>query len=113
MTPSVEDLLASYRSTAVAWHEQRHDARKANPLFIRLHGIYQQLRREQAGRDGIAALMEDENVGVRLKAATHSLGWAPNRAMDVLEEIQAGPGLVAVTAEYTLKAFREGKLKLD
>jgi hypothetical protein len=87
--------------------------KRANPLFDRLHAIFKQLRTEQAGRDGIAALMDDPTLGVRLMAAAHSLAWAPEKAARVLEAIEAGPGLHAVTAKYTLKSFREGSLNMD
>jgi hypothetical protein len=78
-----------------------------------LHVIYKQLRADEAGRNGIAALMDDGSVGVRLMAAGDSLGWAPKKAVKVLEAIAAGSGLHAVTAKYTLKAFREGHLDMD
>jgi hypothetical protein len=57
--------------------------------------------------------MDDASLGVRLSAAAHSLGWDPQRASGVLEEIASGAGLHSVTAKYTLKAFREGKLNQD
>jgi hypothetical protein len=46
-------------------------------------------------------------------AAGDSLGWAPKKAVKVLEAIAAGSGLHGVTAKYTLKAFREGHLDMD
>jgi hypothetical protein len=116
MTQSTADLIALYRSTAIAWDIMQNDARKANPLFDRLHVIFKQLRAEQAGREGISALMDDATVtvGVRLVAASHSLGWAPVRAVAVLEDIERdGPGLYRTTAKYTLKSFREGTLDQD
>jgi hypothetical protein len=113
MSQTVEDLIAEYRSTAAAWDVLQSDAKKANPLFDRIHAIYKQLRTEQPGRDAIAALMDDPATGVRLMAAGHSLAWAPDKAVKVLEAIQAEPGLHAVSAKYTLKSFREGKLDMD
>lgn len=111
---TIDDLLASYRTTAIAWDVMRSDAKKANPLFDQLHALYKDLRTTQAGRDGITALMSDDNVGVRVAAASHSLAWAPERATAVLEVIEReGPGLYPVTAKYTLKSFREGKLNID
>lgn len=113
MTQEVEDLIDQYRSTAIAWELMQGDAKKANPLFDRLHVIFKQLRAEPSGRDGIAALMDDPTTGVRLIAASHSLAWAPDKAVKVLEAIESDPGLHAVTAKYTLKAFREGTLNMD
>ena len=52
-------------------------------------------------------------MGVRLAAASDSLGWAPDKAVRVLEAIQTEPRLHAVSAKYTLKSFREGRLNMD
>ena len=116
MTESTQDLITEYRSTAIAWDMMQNDAKKANPLFERLHVIYKKLRIQQAGRHAITALMDDATVGVgvRLVAAAHSLEWEAERAIAVLETIERdGPGLYRTTAKYTLKAFREGTLNLD
>ena len=112
----IEDLVQAYRATAVAWDLMQSDAKKANRLFVRLHGIYKQLRNEAAGRAAISQLMNDPTMpaGVRLTAAAHSLGWEPETAIQVLESIERdGPGLRRVDAEHTLKAFREGTLNMD
>lgn len=113
MTHELRELVAQYRSTAAAWDAARNDAKKANPLFDRLHQQFKELRASQLGREAIAALMDDDNIGVRLMAATHSLAWLPDKASSVLSEIEKVPGLYAVTAKYTLKSFREGRLHLD
>jgi hypothetical protein len=112
----LQDLIAAYRSTAIAWDGVQGDAKRANPLFKRLHAIYKQLRDQPLGRQAISELMDDDSVstGVRLTAASHSLGWEPERAVRVLEAIESeGPGLYRVTAKYTLKSFREGSLNMD
>jgi hypothetical protein len=48
-----------------------------------------------------------------LLAAAHTLGWEPADACAVLEAIQEGPGLHAVTAKYTLRSYRAGTLNQD
>ena len=113
MTQERKYMIDLYRSTAIAWDLMQADAKKAKPLFDRLQVIFKQLRPEPSGRDGIAALMDDPTTGVRLIAASHSLAWAPDEAVKVLEAIESEPGLHAVTAKYTLKAFREGTLNTD
>ena len=45
--------------------------------------------------------------------ASHSLGGAPEEASTVLEALEQEPGLHALTAKYTLRAYRSGKLNLD
>jgi hypothetical protein len=114
MSDESAELVVAYRSTALAWDVMRNDSTKANLLFVQLHSIYKRLRDTQAGRDAISALMDDDNAGVRISAASHSLAWAPKKATAVLEGIEReGPGLYRTTARYTLKSFREGKLNLD
>jgi len=56
--------------------------------------------------------MQHADVNVRLLAASHSLGWAPGEASTVLEALEQERGLHALTAKYTLKAYRSGKLNL-
>ena len=110
---TVAELLDDYSKTAVAWDAAQRDAARANPLFDRLQALQKQLRVEPDGRAGIEALMAHPSAGVRLTAAAHSLQWSPAEAARVLEALQAGPGLHAVTAKYTLKAYRDGTLNLD
>jgi hypothetical protein len=109
----VAALLSDYEASAIAWDAAQVDAAKANPLFDHLHHLFKELRGVEAGRQGIAALIAHSNVGVRLTAASHSLEWAPNEAVLALEGIERGPGLHAVSAKYTLKAFRDGTLNQD
>jgi Holliday junction resolvasome RuvABC DNA-binding subunit len=106
-------LLKRYRDVASRWDAALGNAKIANRLFDELHELFKQLRTTTQGREGITSLMDDASLGVRLSAAAHSLGWDTQRASKVLEEIANVPGLHAVTAEYTLKAFREGKLNQD
>jgi len=105
-------LLSDYEATAMAWDAAQRDATKANPLFDHLHRLFKELRVDQEGRQGIAALIEHPNPGVRLSAAAHSLGWAPTEATQTLAEIERGPRH-SVAAKYTLEAFRDGTLDQD
>jgi hypothetical protein len=105
--------LEDYHATAVAWDAAQRDADRANPLFDRLRDLFRELRESESGRQGIAALMHDPIIGVRLIAASDSLGWAEGEATEVLTLIENGSGLHAVTAKYTLKAFRDGHLDRD
>jgi Domain of unknown function (DUF2019) len=113
---AVEDagrMLAEYQQTALEWDAAANNASKANRLFKQNHAIYKRLRESPEGREGIAELMTDPARGVQLLAATHSLAWRQVEAIRVLEFIAQSAGLQAVTARYTLKSYREGKLDLD
>jgi hypothetical protein len=46
-------------------------------------------------------------------AATHSLAWETDRAVQALREIEQEPSPYAVDAKWTLRSYRSGKLKLD
>src|SRR4051795_339861 len=85
----------------------------ANKVFEENHWIYKQLRGEEMGRVAIARLMSHESKAVRLLAATHSLAWEANAATATLETIEQDGGLTGVTARYTLRSYRAGKLNLD
>lgn len=125
--PGFEDevsaLLAEYRETAVQWDglqnleamKRKGNAKRANTVFRANHALYKRLRMNEAGRMGIAQLMSDPLIGVRLLAATDSLAWMPEGAIAVLEDIHRNQdsGLHAVTAKYTLLAHRGGTLDLD
>lgn len=106
-------MVADYRSTILAWGEAQSDAKKANPIFRRLHKIFKQLREDEIGQAGIAALMDDPDRCVRLMAASHSLGWAPGKAAEVLASLADTPGPYALDAQYTLMAFKAGTLNQD
>ena len=112
---SIEELVASYRATALAWDSLQSDPKKANRVFRDLHGIYKNLRTSEAGRYGIITLMDDPSVAVRLMAAAHSLAWVPEKAEGVLRAIEDDPtaGLHSISAKYTLSEFRAGRLSHD
>jgi hypothetical protein len=74
MSDDLAELAAAYRSTALAWDVMQNDSTKANPLFVQLHTIYKRLRDTKAGRDAIAALLGDDNVGVRISVAAQQSG---------------------------------------
>jgi hypothetical protein len=115
MTTPIDALRDDYRETAKAWGAMMGgDPKRANALFDHLHGIYKELRASPEGRAAISALMTSDDVGVRISAASCSLGWDPKHAVPILEQIERdGPGLYRTSAKYTLKAFREGTLNLD
>jgi hypothetical protein len=116
ISEGTSELLDTYLSTAERWHALQSDAdaaNKANKVFDENHAVYKLLRGSDEGCSGIAQLMAHQRIGVRLLAATHSLAWAPDEAIAVLEAIEKSGGLHAVTAKYTLRSYRSGKLNLD
>ena len=108
----VGELLAAYAATAERWHELRTDARAANPVFDENARLAARLRGSEAGRAGIARLMEHPASGVRVLAAAQSLPHCTDAAIAVLEVLEAGAGLHAIAAEHALTEFRAGRLEL-
>jgi hypothetical protein len=106
-------MRAQYRALAVEWDEARDDPREANRIFDALHALYKGHRESAAGREAITGLLDDPVTAVRIAAATHSLAWEPGRAERVLEEVEQEGNLHAVTAKWTLRSYRNGKLNLD
>jgi hypothetical protein len=116
------DLLAEYRATLARWGEeserlgQRGAVGRANKLFEQTHTQFKVLRESEKGRAGITALMHDPNPYVASSAAAHSLLWEPEAATAVLEALERSgdvPGQVQISAKYTLKEWRAGRLSLD
>ncbi len=81
--------------------------------YASVDALYKEMRSEPDGRAAISGLLGDPITAVRLAAATHSLGWEGDRAVAVLEEIEQESNLHAVTAKWTLRSYRSGKLDLD
>lgn len=106
-------LRAKYRVLVVEWDEARNSPKEANRLFDALHLLYKELRESEEGRRAITGLLEDPLVAVQLSAASHSLAFQPERAAVVLEALEQGGSLHAVTAKWTLRSYRSGKLNLD
>src|SRR5258708_7359292 len=109
----VAAMRSQYREMAVAWDEARDDPREANRIFDQLHVLYKSMRASAEGRSAIGSLVDDPITAIRLAAATHSLAWQPARAEQVLEEIEQEGNLHAVTAKWTLRSYRNGKLNLN
>jgi DNA-directed RNA polymerase subunit F len=112
--PTVEELVEQYRE-AVAEHSSMStiDPQKANRAHDRLHQIYKILRQSPAGRQAIAALLDDPNPEVRCWAAAHSLEWSPLRARRVLEELSKRDDLIGFEALMILQEFDAGRLSFD
>ena len=108
---AVDELLAAYLMTAERWHALRTDARAANPVFDENARLAALLRGSEAGRAGIARLMEHPDSGVRVLAAAQSLSHAPGRAVAVLEALVSGTGLHAIAAEHALTEYRAGRFE--
>ena len=108
-----DTLREQYRAAVVAWDEAQGEPSRANRLFDDLHDLAKQMRQTEVGRSAITALLDGPVAAVRLCAATDALMWSPHRAQAVLEALEEEPSLHAVSAKWTLRSYRAGRLDLD
>ena len=109
----LEELIRRYYVSAATNTDPHASPTEANRAHDEIHEAYRLLRRTSEGREAISRLMDDANPGVRLWAAAHSLFWKPECARAVLEGLAAEGGLLAFTAEMTLREFDAGRLTFD
>ena len=110
----VAELLRRFRDAAIGNAESSlGDPKKANRCYYIAETCYKELKETEEGRQGIMSLMTDENPYVRVCAAARSLGWDPEQARRVLEEIRDGDGPGSFTAKWTLIEYDKGRLQLD
>ena len=85
-TPSVAELLASYREAAE--RSATPDENEASRWAYQAHTLFKTLRESEDGRGGLSAMMDDANPQVRRWAATHSLMWDRDKARAVLTSLE-------------------------
>jgi hypothetical protein len=105
-------LIVAYRASLERWANLQGNPRAANEEFDRGCELFRQLALSDAGRMAIIELMSHPSPWVRLRAGAHALAWAPEAATEVLAHLMDGQGLFAVSAEYTLREYRAGRLKI-
>lgn len=109
---SIEKLVQEYEQAAAAYGRARAaaDPRSANRAHDRVAGAYRELRRRAAASQ-LLPLLKSHDEHVRGWVAAHALEFAPEQGEPVLLWLAARPGLLGLSAEYTLKAWREGTLE--
>jgi hypothetical protein len=118
MSISVDQVVESYHHSLVVWGEECDRASDADPArgsheFGMAEAFYSLLRDEPEGRVGIDALRGDANPYVRLMASAHSVPWASDDAVAVIEEVAhstESPERLKRTAAGLLDAWRAGAL---
>ena len=108
-----DDLIAAYRETAIVIGEADEvgDYRTANRASDRLQGIRRTIRRSVPDyRARVLALLDDDNLFVRLQAGIDALGLDPSRGEPVLATIAKRPrGMAAIEAKMSLTQWRKGE----
>lgn len=111
----MQDVGAAYEQSLRRWasFQRPGDARAANVEFDIGEELILALADDESGRATVNALVGDADAWVRLRAASHALLWSSTAAIAELEALtEAGPSLTRTTADYTLRAFRSGALRI-
>jgi hypothetical protein len=113
-TADVSELVATYRDAASAHGDatEQADYKAANEMAETVAIVYSQLRRRgRQAQEQLLSLLGDPEPGVRLWAASHALEFAPAEGEAALEQLRAIGKLVGLSAETTLREWREGRLR--
>ena len=110
----LESLIDRYIDAARQHGEatERGDWRTANAAAASIAAIYAELRRR--GPDAqrqLLRLLFDPSPGVSGWAGAHALEFAPSEGAAALTRLASSPGLAGLSAETTLKEWRNGRLK--
>lgn len=82
--------------------------RAGNRQARRRDRIWERLRAQgHAGRDALAALLEDSRPDVRAMAAAYLLRYKTAEAVRVLKQVSEGKGLASFGASETLERWKE------
>lgn len=106
-----QQLLQRYREAAAGGGERNPE--EANRWHDIAHACYRTLRESEAGRQGITALISDDDPYVRCCAAAHSLHWAPGIARPALEALRDSHRESAFDARMVLQEFDKGRLSFE
>jgi hypothetical protein len=112
---SVDQDALEYEQLIDAWGASGFEESQvqANRLVDRSHVLAVRLRRTSEGRARLLALIHRERRGARLLAASDCLAFEQEESVRVLEELEAGDDLHAVSAKYTLKGLRDGSFDVN
>ncbi|WP_428265651.1 DUF2019 domain-containing protein [Haliangium sp.] len=114
MTP--DELIEAYRQQAIIWGESSEsgDWRRGNAAQAALTEIRDALKQSgPESRRKLLALLDDENLFVRLHAGVDALALSPEDGERVLSEIAQGPrSMTRFEAEMSLELWRSGKFEV-
>lgn len=108
------ELVNAYRDAAKhhGAATESGDHRTANKSADLVAAIYSELRRRgPEAQHQLVPLLADPELGVRLWAASHALEFAPAEGEAILTALSSEGRLVGLSAEMTLKEWREGRLR--
>jgi len=108
-----ESRLQAYRDAAAAHGAatKAGDSKNANKAYDDLHSALREITSAKADTS-LISLFDDQDLGVQLWAAAHSLEVDEAAARQKLQMLSdADIPLVSMSARYTLMEWKSGKLK--
>lgn len=110
---NVEDSLKSFKEAATkhALATEQGDYKIANKCYAIIVAAVNFLQ-EQDELQKLSFLLDDNSIGVCMWAATFLLPIDEKRAMQKLDEIANGDGILSFNAQMTLSEWGKGNLKL-
>ena len=101
--------IASKRGEALV----NSNSKEANKLFKELIAILPLIRSfGQDGEEALLSLIHDDNNNVACWAATHSLKYNTDKAIESLQCIAKDQSLIGFTATMVIKQWNKGELLL-
>lgn len=104
-----EPSVIKYRTLVESWAAET-DTETANAQLDRLTELAGVVREAPEGRRVVLELMASPVAGERLLAASTALTFAPETAVECLENLAAGRGTIALSARWTLRGYRRGSI---
>lgn len=113
---TLDDLLKRYTAAAIAQGvaTESGNSNKGNRAADLLVAINRELRRRGAeAHQSLLKLLSHADPAVRGWAGCHALEFAPREAEQALEEVARIPkSPIAFTAEWTLREWKAGRLRI-
>ncbi|MDR6227203.1 hypothetical protein [Desmospora profundinema] len=106
----LEVYVHACRQQGIAWEGGNYQAASECRGIKGMH--LQKLKRSEKGIRALVALMDHEDVYVRLSASVHSLPYDESRAVETLRDIRETAGIPGFHAEMALKEWEKGNLKV-
>lgn len=115
MKTSTNELLKVFIDNAIIEGEctEKGDHKKGNKAFDIIAKVAKKIKQLDPKFNVLLPLLKHKNDSVKLHAAFYLLPYQIKLAERVLKKISKNNGLVAFTAEMTLKEWKAGRLKFN
>ena len=111
----INELISDYVK-----HSQEHGNGTKNGDYIRTNKAYDRIietykeiiKFGEEGQQALLELLEHNNLSVSGWAATHSLEFSEEKAIEALEKITLNDGIIGFDAKMVLEQWKKGTFKI-